>query len=99
LTVTGILGVLERAAQRELVDLSLALTRLLATNFYAPANLVRDLLACDADRKARAVWRNVCGAGQAHSARIKYSKALAIEHLRDQPEGDIVSLTKGRRVT
>jgi len=53
LTVTGVLGVLERAAQRELIDLPAALTRLLATNFYAPAALVRDLLARDAARKSR----------------------------------------------
>ena len=44
LTVTGILGVLERAAQRELLDLPSTLTRLLATNFYAPTNLVSDML-------------------------------------------------------
>jgi predicted nucleic acid-binding protein len=37
LTVTGVLGVLERAAQRELIDLPSAVTRLLVTNFYAPA--------------------------------------------------------------
>ena len=53
LTVTGVLGVLERAAQRELLDLPSTLTRLLATNFYAPANLVRDMLARDADWKSR----------------------------------------------
>jgi predicted nucleic acid-binding protein len=53
LTVTGVLGVLERAAQREWIDLPSALTRLLATNFYAPANLVRALLARDAARKSR----------------------------------------------
>jgi predicted nucleic acid-binding protein len=53
LTVTGILGVLERAVQRELLDLPSTLTRLLASNFYAPANLIRDMLARDADRKSR----------------------------------------------
>jgi predicted nucleic acid-binding protein len=53
LTVTGVLGVLERAAQRELLDLPSTLTGLLTTNFYAPANLVRDMLARDADRKSR----------------------------------------------
>lgn len=53
LTVTGVLGVLERAAQHELLDLPSTLTRLLATNFYAPASLVRDMLARDADRKSR----------------------------------------------
>jgi predicted nucleic acid-binding protein len=50
-TVTGVLGVLERAAQHALLDLPTALTRLLATNFYAPAPLVRDMLARDATRK------------------------------------------------
>ena len=53
LTVTGILGLLERAAQRELLDLPATLMRLLTTNFYAPANLIRDMLARAADRKSR----------------------------------------------
>ena len=52
LTVTGVLGVLERAAQQGFLDLPSALTRLLTTTFYAPANLVRDMLARDATRKA-----------------------------------------------
>jgi predicted nucleic acid-binding protein len=52
LPVTGVLGVLERAAQQGLLDLPSALTRLLTTNFYAPATLVRDMLARDATRKA-----------------------------------------------
>jgi predicted nucleic acid-binding protein len=53
LAVTGILGILERAAQRELLDLPATLMRLLTTNFYAPANLARDMLARDTDRKSR----------------------------------------------
>src|SRR2546428_7124623 len=53
LTVTGGLGVLERAAQRELIDLPTAVTRLLATSFYSSANLVRDMLIRDAERKSR----------------------------------------------
>ena len=53
LTVTGVLGVLERAARQELIDLPSALTRLLATNFYAPTNLVRDMLIRDAGRKSQ----------------------------------------------
>jgi len=53
LTVTGILGVLERAAQRELLDLPATLMRLLTTNLYAPADLVHDMLARDSDRKSR----------------------------------------------
>jgi len=51
LTVTGVLGLLERAAQQGLLDLPSALTRLQTTNFYAPARLIRDLLARDAARK------------------------------------------------
>jgi predicted nucleic acid-binding protein len=54
LIVTGTLGVLERAAEQELLDLPTALTRLQATNFYLPAPLVRDLLARDAARKRQA---------------------------------------------
>lgn len=53
LTVTGVLGVLERAAQQELLDISIALTRLQATDFYAPANFVRDMLTRAATRKSR----------------------------------------------
>jgi predicted nucleic acid-binding protein len=53
LTVTGVLGVLERAAKRELLDLPYTLTRLLATNFYAPTDLIHDMLDRDADRKSR----------------------------------------------
>jgi len=53
LTVTGVLGVLERAAQQKLLDLPSTLTRLLASNFYAPANLIHDMLARDARRKSR----------------------------------------------
>lgn len=54
LTVTGTLGVLERAAEQGLLDLPTALARLQATNFYLPVNLVRDLLARDAARKGEA---------------------------------------------
>jgi predicted nucleic acid-binding protein len=53
LTITGILGVLERAAWQELLNIPTVLTRLLATNLYAPANLVRDMLARDAARESR----------------------------------------------
>jgi len=53
LIVTGVLGGLEPAASQELLDVPAALTRLLATNFYAPPNLVRAILAHDADRKSR----------------------------------------------
>jgi hypothetical protein len=34
-------------------DLPAVLTRLLAMNFFAPAHLVREMLAHDADRKSR----------------------------------------------
>jgi predicted nucleic acid-binding protein len=54
LTVFGTLSVLERAAEQRLVDMSEALTRLLATNFYAPARIIQELLARDATRKAEA---------------------------------------------
>jgi Predicted nucleic acid-binding protein, contains PIN domain len=51
LTVTGTLGVLERAAIRGLIDLPTALTRLQATTFRARPALFQDLLARDAARK------------------------------------------------
>jgi predicted nucleic acid-binding protein len=54
LTVFGTLGVLERGAEQSLVDISEALPWLLATNFYAPARIIQDLLARDAARKAEA---------------------------------------------
>jgi predicted nucleic acid-binding protein len=54
LRVTGTLGVLERAAERGLLDLPAVLARLQATNFYLPATLIRDLLARDAGRKRQA---------------------------------------------
>jgi predicted nucleic acid-binding protein len=53
LTVTGTLGVLERAAEQGLLDLPTALARLETTNFYLPTNLVRDLLARDVARKGQ----------------------------------------------
>jgi predicted nucleic acid-binding protein len=51
LTVTGTLGVLERAAEQGWLDLPTALTRLQTTNFYLSGSLVHDLLARDAARK------------------------------------------------
>jgi predicted nucleic acid-binding protein len=54
LRVTGTLGVLERAAERGLLDLPTALVRLQATNFYLPTTLVRDLLARDTARQRQA---------------------------------------------
>src|SRR5215475_727558 len=38
-------------SDKSVLDLPSALTRLLTTTFYAPANLVRDMLARDAARK------------------------------------------------
>jgi len=54
LRVTGTLGILERAAERGLLDLPAILARLQATDFCLPATLVRDLLARDAGRKRQA---------------------------------------------
>jgi predicted nucleic acid-binding protein len=54
LRVTGTLGVLERAAERGLLDLPAILARLQATDFCLPAKLVLDLLARDAGRKRQA---------------------------------------------
>ena len=54
LTVFGTLGGLERGAEPRLVDMSEALTRLLTTNFYAPARIIQDLLVREAARKAEA---------------------------------------------
>lgn len=49
LTVTGTLGVLERAAERALVDLPAAVSRLQATNFRAAPDVIRALLERCAD--------------------------------------------------
>ena len=57
LTVFSTLGVLERGAEQGLVDLPEVLTLLLATNFYASARIIQELLACDAARKAEAAQR------------------------------------------
>jgi predicted nucleic acid-binding protein len=51
LTVVGTLGVLERAAERGLLDLPSALTRLRATNFFVDDALIQEALARDAARK------------------------------------------------
>jgi len=50
----GTLRVLKLAAERGLLDLPLAMTRLQATSFYLPASSVRDLLGRDAARKPQA---------------------------------------------
>jgi len=51
--VTGTLGILERAALRELIDLPAAITRLQATTFYPPPELIAAMLTRDAARKSR----------------------------------------------
>jgi predicted nucleic acid-binding protein len=51
LTMTGTLGVLERAAIRGLIDLPRVLARLQSTTFRARPELFQDLLARDAARK------------------------------------------------
>lgn len=51
LTVTGTLGVLDRAAEHGLVDLPGVLTRLQTTNFRAAPKLIRALLDQDQERK------------------------------------------------
>lgn len=54
LAVTGTIGVLERAAQRGLLDLRETLDRLLRTNFRIAPEVVRDALARDAARRSGA---------------------------------------------
>jgi predicted nucleic acid-binding protein len=51
IAVTGTLGILERAAQRDLLDLPAVLVRLQATTFFAPADIIAAMLARDAARK------------------------------------------------
>ena len=52
IAVMGTLGVLERAALRELIDLPAVIARLQTTSFYAPPEIIAAMLARDADRKA-----------------------------------------------
>ena len=51
LTVTGTLGVLERAAERGLINLPSTLARLLTTTFRVRDELIQGMLARDAARK------------------------------------------------
>jgi predicted nucleic acid-binding protein len=51
LVVTGTRGVLDRAAEKELLDLPAVLARLRATNFRVSPALLDRLLADDARRK------------------------------------------------
>jgi len=53
LAVLGTIGLLDRAAQRELVDLETAFTHLRATNFRYPVALLDALLAEDRIRRER----------------------------------------------
>jgi predicted nucleic acid-binding protein len=54
LTVTGTLGVLDRAAEKGWLDLPDVLSRLRATNFRVSPTLLDRLLAVDARRKGQA---------------------------------------------
>lgn len=50
-SVMGTLRVLELAAERGLLDLPTALAKLQTTSFYAPAAIIREMLARDTARK------------------------------------------------
>jgi len=52
LAVMGTLGILDRAALRELIDLPAVIARLQTTSFYAPPEIIAAMLVRDADRKA-----------------------------------------------
>jgi predicted nucleic acid-binding protein len=49
--VMGTLRVLELASERGLLDFAAAITKLRATSFHMPAQLLQDMLARDAARK------------------------------------------------
>jgi predicted nucleic acid-binding protein len=51
LTVFGTLGILDRAAQRSLIDLATAFHKLEQTNFRTPRALMAEMLIADARRK------------------------------------------------
>lgn len=51
--VTGTLGILERAALRDLIDLPTAITGLQATTFFPPAEIIAAMLDRDAARKSQ----------------------------------------------
>ncbi len=53
LTVTGTLGILDRAAERNLIDLTQAFARLRQTNFRIDPGLLDRLLKADARRRER----------------------------------------------
>jgi predicted nucleic acid-binding protein len=53
LETIGTLRTLEMAAERGMLDLPAAITKLLATSFYAPASILRDMLARDVARKGQ----------------------------------------------
>jgi len=49
--VTGTLGILERAAQRALLDLSTTIAQLQATTFYGAPDIIAAMLDRDVARK------------------------------------------------
>lgn len=51
LVAIGTIGILEMAAEREFVDLSLAISKLRATNFFASARLLDEALKRDRNRR------------------------------------------------
>jgi len=51
--VTGTLGVLDRAAERELIDLATTFAELQATNFHIRQDLLEFLLKQDQERRSR----------------------------------------------
>jgi predicted nucleic acid-binding protein len=51
LPVTGTLGILDKGAERGLIDLPAVLTKLQQTNFYLPAEAVQSLLNQHSARK------------------------------------------------
>lgn len=53
LTVTGTLGVLDRAAERGLIDLGVVIDRLRRTNFRVDPALLGRLLAADVERRKK----------------------------------------------
>lgn len=53
IAITGILGILDRAAQKDLLDLSETLDKLQKTSFLASEKLISDLLQLDAERKLK----------------------------------------------
>ncbi|MGI8669006.1 MAG: DUF3368 domain-containing protein [Aridibacter sp.] len=53
IAITGILGILDRAAQKDLLDLSETLDKLQKTSFRASEKLISNLIQLDAERKLK----------------------------------------------